>query len=268
VPRGRGVDLREHLEQAVDAVRGDADAGVGDRDLEDRRLHARNGRTIDLDVALVRELDRVAHQVHHDLAQPAGVAAQHGRCIGAIDDELDTLGGGLQRHHRHGLVHDAAQVELHALELELPGLDLRQVEHVVDEREQRPGAAADDVDVLALRVAERGLGEHLDMPMTPFMGVRISWLTLRGSRSWRDSRPRRELGLDSGLFGHFAVGDELHGTGQPGGLAGRIVIGLAAQAHPFVVPALWAMRTSTSIGGPPARWKLRADRASSTSSGG
>jgi hypothetical protein len=62
------------------------------------------------------------------------------------------------------------------------------------------------------------------MPMTPFIGA------IRGLGG--------ELGLDSGLFGHFAVGDELHGTGQPGGLAGRIVIGLAAQAHPFVVPRL------------------------------
>jgi hypothetical protein len=69
-----------------------------------------------------------------------------------VDDQLDALDRGLQRHGGDGFVDHVAQIEVDALELQAVGLDLRQVEHVVDQRQQRLGAAADDVDVLALGV--------------------------------------------------------------------------------------------------------------------
>jgi hypothetical protein len=60
VAGGGGIDLREGLEQAVDAIGGDADAGVGDFDAQLAGPNAGAGGVQD-HVALVGELDGVAH---------------------------------------------------------------------------------------------------------------------------------------------------------------------------------------------------------------
>ena len=70
-----------------------------------------------------------------------------------------------------------AQVERLALEVELAGLDLREVEDVVDDRQQRVAARADGLGEVALLArSSRVSSSRPVMPMTPFIGVRISWL--------------------------------------------------------------------------------------------
>ena len=88
--------------------------------------------------------------------------------------QLQPLRMGSRGKDLEGLLRRIAQVRTDALELDLAGLDLRKVQDVVDDRREPPpnanrfrsGAAA----------GERGLLQQLVMPMTPFIGVRISWL--------------------------------------------------------------------------------------------
>ncbi len=68
---------------------------------------------------------------------------------------------------------------LDVLEIELAGLDLREVENVVDDREQRAGAVANRLGVVALGWRRSRVSSNSSvMPITPFIGVRISWLML------------------------------------------------------------------------------------------
>jgi len=60
------------------------------------------------------------------------------------------------------------------LQLELACLDLREVENVIDEGEQGVRVLEDVFRVVALYRIEWRVEEQLFMPMTPFIGVRIS----------------------------------------------------------------------------------------------
>ena len=57
-----------------------------------------------------------------------------------------------------------AQRERHRLDLQAPGLDLREVEDVVDDRQQRIAAAPDGVDVVALLGVERRVEQQRRHP--------------------------------------------------------------------------------------------------------
>ena len=107
----------------------------------------------DVDRTLVRELDRVADQVRQHLAEAVGVAADHGRQFGRDRDvEREVLAA---CHHRQRLEHRIEavhQLERRRRQLEMSGLDLREVEDVVDDVQQRVGRRAHQVQVLALLV--------------------------------------------------------------------------------------------------------------------
>ena len=89
-----------------------------------------------------------------------------------------------------------ADLEVDRLELELAGLDLREVEDVVDDREQRP---AGDLRRPARAAAGRRRASVRSSrslsPMTPFIGVRISWLIVaRNSDFSREASIARVAG--------------------------------------------------------------------------
>jgi hypothetical protein len=132
----RPVDLGEGLEQAPLVFGRDSDAAVGN--LEADRLGVA-ARPADLDrhPTPISELDRFRDEVDQDLADSASVAADYYRDVGvALGDELEALGGGVVGEQDDHLVHHASQVEVVDLELHLAGLDLGEVEDVVDEGEQ------------------------------------------------------------------------------------------------------------------------------------
>ena len=106
-------------------------------------------RTIDF--AALRELDRVAHQVDQHLPQPAGIALQ-GRGRQRIDPrgQLEAFGVRLFGEQIDGAFDRLAQIEVEHFEGELPGLDLREVENVVDHGEQTVRARPDRLDELQL----------------------------------------------------------------------------------------------------------------------
>ena len=141
----RGVHLAEGLEQAIHGALRDADAGVAhvDPDLPASRpaaalrleLRSADGHQ---HLARLGELHGVREEVQDDLPQAPGVADQRDRQV-LVDriDQLQALLGGRRRQdverRLHGLAHDEGP----RLEVDPAGLDLREVQDVVDDRQQR-----------------------------------------------------------------------------------------------------------------------------------
>src|SRR5439155_15212723 len=127
--------VAELLEQLRLLLRGHADAGVGDGELDEvaaiAHLACRK-----FDFARFGELAGIAEEIEQDLPQPHGVHGQSAKVLLGFDDEpilvlLGKLSGGAddlldQRCELHGLW----------VEFQLSRLDLRQVQHLVDEAEE------------------------------------------------------------------------------------------------------------------------------------
>ena len=125
-----GGGLLELLEDRLEVPGGDAGAGVGDGDLDLSVVEAGG----DVHPALARrELDRVGEEVEDDLADTTLV----GR-----DADLRGLGGKRERDpasasafgvHRDSAPQQVREGHLREVELHAAGLDLREVEDVVDQ---------------------------------------------------------------------------------------------------------------------------------------
>ena len=111
---------------------------------------------VELDLAVLGELDRVGQQVEDDLAEPALVADDRPRQA-LVDrvDELEVLGRGGRCEHVEGALDARASANGLVVELDLAGLDLREVEDVVDDRQQRVAGRPDRLGVVALLLVER-----------------------------------------------------------------------------------------------------------------
>ncbi len=143
--RGGAVGLGEVLEDALLRLGRDAGAGVLHAD-----LHRGAGvgfltqRDAHQHLAAGGELDGVAEQVGHHLAQAEGVAAQRERRLRRheLHQQVQTLGLRRLREHRGGFFHHLAEVQIRHLGRELARFDLGEIEDVVDHAEQvAPGAA-------------------------------------------------------------------------------------------------------------------------------
>ena len=150
---GGHVGLGEGLEQFRRLLRGHADAGVAHGELE---LHLLAGvfEQFDLepDLALLGELDRVVDEVGEDLAEPERIAEQilrespsetSARNSRPFSCAFWAVSGGDRADH-------LVELEIGGLDVELAGLDLREVEDVVDDRQQRGAGVVDLADVVAL----------------------------------------------------------------------------------------------------------------------
>ncbi len=207
--RGRAVGLGEGVEDARALLRGDADAGVGDREAQlDVGLRPRFDRDPQDDLAPLRELDGVAEQIDQHLSQPTRIADHVvGHVDGDVAGELEALlmrpvGEELERVRQA-----VAQAERQDLEVELAGLDLREVEDVVQDGEQRVGRRADRVQVLALLgrelAVERQVGHahdavHGRADLVAHVGQELA---LRLARRLRALARRDQLGLGPLLRG-------------------------------------------------------------------
>ena len=109
--------------------------------------------------------------------QAAGIAPQAPRQVrGKLAGQLDALVPGAFGEHVERPLHRLDEVEVERVERQLAGLDLREVEDVVDDRQQRVGRIADRLGELALVGVSSVSSSRPVMPITPFIGVRISWL--------------------------------------------------------------------------------------------
>ena len=158
LPRRRGVGLRERIEQLVELRGGDADPGVAHLEAQHRfGVGFGDESDRDGDLTALGELEGVAEQVGEHLAQAPRVAAQRRRNVCVHERrELQAFAAGDERRQVTRVLHRVAQVEVQGLDLEFAGLDLGEVEDVVDDREQRLGAALHrEREVALLRVKVR-----------------------------------------------------------------------------------------------------------------
>ena len=162
--RAAAPALLERLEDPLLVGLGHPDAAVGHGDVDVRAAPAGPD---DHGTTRAGELHRVGHQVEHDLLEPEHVGVHDVDVVGDVEGEVDPLGGRPLAQHRRRVVENGPQVDRRVLQGHLPGLDLREVEDLVEELQQVATRAVDVVQVLLLplvELAEHPLEEHLGEP--------------------------------------------------------------------------------------------------------
>ena len=139
--------LLELLEDPVPILGSDARTGVGDGNpdlaVDPRRAH------VDLPTG-GRELHGIREQVEDDLLDPSLVTVDHIDLGVRGERDADPFLRGALAHHHHAALERLPQRERVNLQLDLSGLDLGEVEDVVDQREQMVPRGGDVVEVLRL----------------------------------------------------------------------------------------------------------------------
>ena len=142
----------------------DADAGVAHREAQAHLLqrgfagdfHAHDH------LALFGELDGVADQVEQHLPQPAGVADQGvGHVRLHVANQLQPLLVGPHGQGPQGVAQSRPQGEVGRVQLQLAGLDLGEVEQVVDDAQQVVGRRLDRLQALPLVLGQRRVEDQL-----------------------------------------------------------------------------------------------------------
>ena len=179
------VYLAKGPEQLLQSLQRDADAAVGDADLDELRecaLGQREGAAIPgagqmadfapRDAAGVQchlaviaaELDRVGEQVVHDLLDLARVRLNRTQFLGRLHIELDVPVRGFLPDDGEAVREQRRQLHRLQVERHLARFHLGQVEDVVDQGEQMRAAAEDIADEAALcigQLAGQSVPEHL-----------------------------------------------------------------------------------------------------------
>ncbi len=147
LPVRRGVGLRERAEQPRALLGSHPDPFISHLAQEARAIPSQRDR----DRAALRKLERVADEVEQHLPETRGIADQPARHVWRDHpDERDlSLLRASGREERELLEH-VVELERDALELDVPGIHLGEVEHVVDEGEQVIRGALDLLQVAAL----------------------------------------------------------------------------------------------------------------------
>ncbi|MNO31093.1 hypothetical protein D3C76_210430 [compost metagenome] len=148
-----GTGLGERLEDLDLGLLRDADAGVADFDpdavAERRQAHVDSPET--------GELEGVGQQVTDDLPHPGRIAEHQCREM-RIDQagQFDARGGVL-RQQVGGVFDQRTQVEGDVFEFELTGIELRQIENIVEQFHQHFARVMGDRQLLLLFGIERSV---------------------------------------------------------------------------------------------------------------
>ena len=162
-PAGRSFRLHKRLKQAP--LRLDWNSNPGVDDLEPHQHVV--GRVLrsggpDGHLAALGELDRIRHQVVENLAQPALIAAQTGRHIYVhIQRKLDPFGASGRGKGIDQSFRQFDEVEVELLQHNPAGREFREVEYVVDDRQQQLAAGSNDLSQAALLGSQIGTRQQL-----------------------------------------------------------------------------------------------------------
>ena len=150
--RGGIVFLREGFEDCGQVLRLYALARVLDLEAHQRTEQiAADLACADFDFAALGELHRVAEQVDDHLPQSLAIAAHRDvELRGQVADQLQPLDVRALGQDLDRILDDIAQVVGRLVELELAGLNLREIEDVVDDAEQRVTRLMDRGGIAAL----------------------------------------------------------------------------------------------------------------------
>ena len=173
-PLGPGhgrVDLAEDFEKEVHLLMRNAHAGIAHGEayfphvVHFRRglLHLRQGAAGDLeaDFAPVGELDRVADEIEENLAQALVITDEtRGQILMDDVDEIEALLARFRRHQVERFLDAGTEIERKLVERQLARLDLREIEDVVDNGQERFAAGAQRLDEFMLGRREVRLQEQ------------------------------------------------------------------------------------------------------------
>jgi len=162
-----GIGLGEGLKELLLRRRVDADAVVGDLEGEPQRLRLLDAHPAGDAAAAAgvsaRELDRIAQQVVQHLAD-AGAVGQHLRGNLGRDEHVQGAAAAL-RQRQQGCAQPFDQTgdaDRGALDLDPAGLDLGEIEDVVNQREQGRAGVAHDPHLRALVFGQSPLFQDLE----------------------------------------------------------------------------------------------------------
>src|SRR5690606_904835 len=139
------VGLGEGMEDALERGGRNADAGVAHLEAQARDLAGAiklaDGEN---DLAGIGELDGVADEVEDHLTQAGRVAADAGRHVGVhVPEQFEGFATGVRALEVDGSLDEQRKVELAVLQFHATGLDLGEVEDVVDDGEEGVAAVAE-----------------------------------------------------------------------------------------------------------------------------
>ena len=164
---GGNADARiPHSDLEGDGLVGQGRIGDSTRGAS-RRERGRQTR-LDGNIALRGELDGVVDEVDHDLSDANGIAEDPGG-HGGVDrvGQIDMLSRRLHGEQVQRLLDADGEVQGLLLQVHLARLDLRKIEDVVDDGQQRIAADADGVHAVALFAGEGSFQQQARHPDDP-----------------------------------------------------------------------------------------------------
>ncbi len=124
-----------------------------------------NWADIQVDPALLGELDGIASQVDQNLPQMARVTVQVKRRLRCdMRRELQSLGMCLGCHHRADTIDQAMEIEIFLGGGNAAGFDARNIEYVFDQFQQGVGRCVNDLGIFLLRLVEPGFSQKVGHP--------------------------------------------------------------------------------------------------------
>ena len=159
VAGGGTVRLGERLEDAADLLRGQADAGVPHGEFECYPVGLfLQGADAEFDLPRRGKLDGVAQQLEEDLLQPESISHQVVRCLWVVrEHEAHPLGSGPAGDKAQEMFQEWLKLKGTLGQHHLSGLDLGEVEEVVEQLQQAVGRSGHLGQVIMLSGGQLGL---------------------------------------------------------------------------------------------------------------
>ena len=155
-PADRGLLAEKGLEDLSLPVMWDAFAGIDHGNGQLRAGRGLGHPCLYIDPALTGELDGIAEQVEHHLAQPCAVnhhLFRHG--IVHQQHQGQTAAARACLHQGYAVAQQLAQVTGFGLQLQAPRIDPRHVQHVTQQAQQGPAAVGNQVSLVQLLLWQR-----------------------------------------------------------------------------------------------------------------
>ena len=150
-PVGGVIRLAKRLKDVGQRGRSNAHPGIADADAQVFILRA--ALDVQQDLALGRELHRVAQQVEQQLAQAGRVPMAPYHHLGLHDTrQLQPFGARCQRRGRQRCLNAVQQMKVFSQQLQLADLDARQVQNALDQLQQVGAALLNRLHHLHLRL--------------------------------------------------------------------------------------------------------------------
>jgi len=169
-PRRGGIHLGKLPEEQTDFVFGNSDSGVPHGEAQQAGIAVIPIRPLPLlrpadahhNFPPIGEFHRIADQIGENLAETPRIARKLQRRVGSDGTEqFELLAAGFEGDCRKQVIQQVLQIEFENLQIELFRLDLRKIQDIVDQSEQRFGAGFDAFGIAPLVRGEFGIEQKI-----------------------------------------------------------------------------------------------------------